>query len=73
MFGMSFGPLDLILIALIVLLLFGAALLPRMGRGLGQGIRGFRHELTEGLKEDEKEFEERRDREPVAPRAAEPH
>jgi sec-independent protein translocase protein TatA len=70
---MSFGPLDLILIALIVLLLFGASLLPRMGRGLGQGIRGFTHELTEGLQEDRSELEERREREAVTPRAAEPH
>jgi sec-independent protein translocase protein TatA len=70
---MSFGPLDLILIALIVLLLFGASLLPRMGRGLGQGIRGFKHELTEGLQEDGSELEERREREAVTPRAAERH
>jgi sec-independent protein translocase protein TatA len=70
---MSVGPLDLLLIALLVFLLFGASRLPKMGRGLGLGIRGFRHELSEGLKESETEFEERRERKPVAPRAAEPH
>jgi sec-independent protein translocase protein TatA len=70
---MSFGPLDLILIALIILLLFGASLLPKFGRGLGQGLRGFKHELTEGLQEDETELEERREREAVTPRAAERH
>ena len=30
-----------------------------MGRGLGEGIRGFTHELSDGLKEDEIEPEER--------------
>ena len=63
----------MILIALVVLLLFGATLLPKMGRGLGQGLRGFKNELTDGFKDDETELEERREREAVTPRAAEPH
>jgi sec-independent protein translocase protein TatA len=61
----------LILLIFLVLLLFGASRLPKMGRGLGQGIRGFKHELTGGLKEDETEAEERREREVATPRAAE--
>ena len=61
----------MILLVFLILLLFGASRLPKMGRGLGQGIRGFRHELSDGLKEDETESEERREREVAAPRAAE--
>jgi sec-independent protein translocase protein TatA len=48
MFG-SLGPSELIIILLIVLVIFGASRLPRLGRGLGEGIRNFK----EGLKSDE--------------------
>ena len=68
---MPFGPLELILLVFLVLLLFGASRLPKMGRGLGQGIRGFRRELSGGLKDDETESEERREGEAAPPRAAE--
>ena len=51
-----------------------------MGRELGRGIRGFRDELSHGLKENERESEEdaakseeRRDREVASPRAIERH
>jgi len=45
MFG-SFGPMELVLILLIVVVIFGASKLPQLGRGLGEGIQNFR----EGLK-----------------------
>jgi sec-independent protein translocase protein TatA len=70
---MGFGPLEIILLVFLILLLFGASRLPRMGRGLGQGIRGFKHELSGGLKDDEKESEDRREREVATPRVAERH
>jgi sec-independent protein translocase protein TatA len=38
-------PMELILILLIVLLLFGASRLPQIGAGLGQSIRGFKKAL----------------------------
>jgi sec-independent protein translocase protein TatA len=38
-------PMELILILLIVLLLFGANRLPQIGAGLGQSIRGFKKAL----------------------------
>ena len=41
------GPPELLLIALLVLLLFGASRLPEIGRGLGLGIRRFRRGLHE--------------------------
>ncbi|ULH17737.1 twin-arginine translocase TatA/TatE family subunit (plasmid) [Deinococcus sp. KNUC1210] len=36
------GPLELVLLVVVVILLFGARKLPEMGRGLGEGIREFR-------------------------------
>lgn len=40
MFGL--GTTELLIILAIVFVLFGARRLPELGRGLGQGIRGFR-------------------------------
>jgi sec-independent protein translocase protein TatA len=70
---MPFGPLEILLLVFLFLLFFGARRLPEMGRGLGQSLRGFRHELSSGLKEDETEPEERREREVTTPRVAERH
>ena len=41
MFGL--GPTELIIIAVIILLLFGAKRLPEIGKGLGGAIREFRN------------------------------
>ena len=49
----SFGPIELILILLIVLVIFGAGRLPEIGKGLGSAIRGFK-DAAGGGKEDEK-------------------
>ena len=46
---MSFGFQELLIIFLIVLVLFGAAKLPQLGRGLGEGIKNFR----KGIKGDD--------------------
>jgi sec-independent protein translocase protein TatA len=45
----SIGPGELLIIALIALLLFGAGRIADIGKGLGQGIKNFK----QGLKEDE--------------------
>ena len=45
----NLGGTELLIILAIVLLLFGATRLPKLGRGLGQSIRGFK----KGLNEDE--------------------
>ncbi len=39
------GVPELLVILLIVLVLFGSAKLPQLGRGLGEGIRNFRKGL----------------------------
>jgi sec-independent protein translocase protein TatA len=38
----SLGWPEILLIALVVILLFGARKLPEIGKGLGEGIRSFR-------------------------------
>jgi sec-independent protein translocase protein TatA len=71
---MPLGPLEILLVVLLLLLLFGASRLPQMARELGQGIRGFKDELSDGLNEDEAESEKRREREVATPpRAIERH
>ncbi|WP_034386827.1 twin-arginine translocase TatA/TatE family subunit [Deinococcus sp. YIM 77859] len=42
---MSFGPLEIILILVVIALLFGARKLPELGRGMGQGIKEFKREV----------------------------
>lgn len=42
------NPLHIAIILLVVLLVFGAKRLPELGRSLGQGMRGFKHEITAG-------------------------
>ncbi len=44
---MSFGPMEIGIIFLIVLLLFGAKRIPEIARGLGKGIREFKSATSE--------------------------
>jgi sec-independent protein translocase protein TatA len=48
---LGLGTQELLLIALIVLQLFGGAKIPELMRGLGKGIKSFK----EGMKEDDDE------------------
>ncbi len=43
----SIGPMEILLIFLAVLLLFGAKRIPEIARGLGKGIREFRSATRE--------------------------
>ncbi len=45
MFG-RLGPMELILIFLIVVLLFGSKKIPEIAKGLGKGIRDFKSSLS---------------------------
>ena len=56
----SFGAPEMIIIALIVLLLFGGKKIPELMRGMGKGIRefnnakdGMRDEIRKGMNDDE--------------------
>lgn len=50
MFEGLFQPMHLLVILFIALLVFGPSKLPELGKGLGQGIRGFKEAL--GGKDD---------------------
>lgn len=47
----SFGAFEWVIVALVVLLLFGAKKIPELARGLGQGINEFRKASSEIKKE----------------------
>jgi sec-independent protein translocase protein TatA len=47
---MAPGPTQILIVALIILLLFGATRLSEIGKGLGEGIRNFK----KGLQDDDK-------------------
>lgn len=52
----SFGPLEIFLIFLVILLVFGAKRIPEIARGMGKGIREFRtatREISEELTVDD--------------------
>ncbi len=53
MFG-SLGLPELLIILAIVVLIFGVNKLPRLGKGLGEGIRNFKDSIKSG-KNDEAE------------------
>lgn len=40
------GPLEIILILVVVMIVFGVGRLPEVGSGLGKGIREFKRQLT---------------------------
>ena len=48
----NIGPMELLLILVIVLIVFGATKLPQLGKGLGEGIRNFKKAVREGEQED---------------------
>ena len=49
----NLGAPELIIIALVILLLFGATRLPKLGKSMGQSIKGFKQGLTDDADDDE--------------------
>ena len=52
---LSFGFQELLVIALLILLLFGGAKIPELMRGIGRGLKSFKdgmNEVEEPLKKD---------------------
>jgi sec-independent protein translocase protein TatA len=45
---MNLGWMEITLILVVVILLFGARKLPELGKGLGSGIRNFKSALRDG-------------------------
>lgn len=50
----NIGPGELLIIALIALLLFGAGRIADIGKGLGQGIKNFKEGLKDGDEQADK-------------------
>ncbi len=48
------GPMEIIVILLVVLLLFGAKRLPEIGKALGDGIREFKKAIKDGSGDSDK-------------------
>ena len=55
-FGLT-GGTELIIIALVLVLLFGGSKIPKLMGGMGQGIREFRKEIRSAGDENDKESE----------------
>ena len=53
-FIQNLGPLQLVLIVVVILVLFGVGKLPQVGKGVGQAINEFNAALNKSDKEDEK-------------------
>ena len=53
MFGL--GPIELVIVLLIVLMVFGARRLPEMGRELGSGMREFKEGIVNPVQEVKQE------------------
>jgi sec-independent protein translocase protein TatA len=68
----SFGPLEIILIFLVVLLIFGAKRIPEIARGIGKGIREFKDATNEISQELESEAQSRQVNQPQAPQQGQP-
>ena len=51
----NIGPMELIIVLVIVLLIFGAKRLPELGRSLGSGMREFKDSVTGNDKGDDED------------------
>ena len=61
---MNVGPTEIIIIALVVLLLFGGKKIPELMNGLGKGIKSFKDGMNNkstDTKEDDKENNEQKE------------
>ena len=51
----NIGAPELLLVLAIVILIFGASRIPKLGRSMGQSIRGFKQGLKEDVVEEDDE------------------
>ncbi len=59
MLGAMLGGLEIAIIILVILLIFGPSKLPQLGEGIGKMLRGFRKEIKQ-IDADKREEEARR-------------
>lgn len=68
------GPLEILIVLIIALVVFGPKRLPELGRSLGKGIREFRGSISGGDEGEDEPKEQSQgeieagEREPVAPK-----
>ncbi len=58
----NFGPWEIIIIALVVLLLLGGRKIPELMKGLGEGIKNFKSGLKDADGKEDKGKEESSDK-----------
>lgn len=58
--GFTFGPAEIVVIVLVVLLIFGPSKLPQLGSSVGKMLRGFKREMK-SLNEEEAAEQEKAD------------
>lgn len=60
---LGLGMQEILVIALIILLLFGGKKIPELMRGLGKGVKSFKEGMNDvtSLEEDKKEQQEKKD------------
>jgi sec-independent protein translocase protein TatA len=51
----NIGPMELIIVLVVVLMIFGPKRLPQLGRSLGSGMREFKDSVTGKTKDDERD------------------
>jgi len=56
----NIGPGQLLLIALIILLIFGAGRIAEIGKGLGSGIKNFKKGLRDDDEDEKKQLPEKK-------------
>jgi sec-independent protein translocase protein TatA len=76
-FGSSIGLMEIVVILVVALIIFGPAKLPEMGRSIGRGIREFRHAFSDmgkafSLEEEEDTGEKKQAAAETAPVSKQP-
>jgi sec-independent protein translocase protein TatA len=54
----NIGPLEIVVILIIALIVFGPRRLPELGRSMGKGIREFKNSLTSDKDDDDDQVRE---------------
>lgn len=57
MFG-PIGPMELALIVLIIVIIFGAKKLPELGKSMGEGIKNFKRSISSKDNDEDKPTDE---------------
>lgn len=57
---LAFGPMQIVLVVLVVLLLFGGKKIPELMRGLGSGIKEFKDASKDDAKDVDPKIEDKK-------------